>query len=185
MIEVHPLTTLAPADLRRVASGYSSDHKYLVTHSDSEGHTSFDLQLISLPAPYVKTYDHFDYETLQRYDHALGHEYSFGAFEGGLLVGLILAEPHHWNRSIWVWEFHVAEAHRRRGLGKRLMECVVEKAKGAGLRIIVCETQNTNVPAIQVYRKLGFRVEGVDISYYSNQDYPDGEIAIFMKRRLP
>ena len=31
---------------------------------------------------------------------------------------------------------------------------------------------------------LGFRVEGVDISFYSNDDYPEGEIAVFMKRRL-
>ena len=38
--------------------------------------------------------------------------------------------------------------------------------------------------AIQIYRQLGFRVEGVDLSYYTNEDYPDGEIAIFMKRRL-
>ena len=64
------------------------------------------------------------------------------------------------------------------------MECVAEAASRAGFRIIVCETQNTNPTAIKVYRKLGFRVEGVDISFYSNHDYPEGEIAIFMKRRL-
>jgi ribosomal protein S18 acetylase RimI-like enzyme len=65
-----------------------------------------------------------------------------------------------------------------------LMECVAEKAKGAGFRTIVCETQNTNVMAIKIYRKLGFRLEGIDISCYSNSDYPDGEIAVLMKRRL-
>jgi ribosomal protein S18 acetylase RimI-like enzyme len=69
-------------------------------------------------------------------------------------------------------------------IGKRLMECVSEKAKRAGFRTIVGETQNTNGIAIRIYRKLGFRVEGIDISYYSNNDYPDGEIAVFMKRRL-
>lgn len=185
MIEILPLTTLDPADLRRVASGYSSDYKYLVTHTDSESHAAIDLQLIALQEPYLKAYDHYDDETLQRYDQALGQEYSFGAYDGGLLAGLVLAEPHQWNRSVWVWEFHVAGAYRRRGLGKRLMECVVEKTQRAGLRIIVCETQSTNATAIQIYRRLGFRIEGVDISYYSNQDYPDGEVAVFMKRRLP
>lgn len=24
----------------------------------------------------------------------------------------------------------------------------------------------------------------IDISYYTNEDYPDGEVAVFMKRRL-
>ncbi len=43
MIEVLPLTTLDPADLKRIASGYSSDYKYLVAHSDSESHASIDL----------------------------------------------------------------------------------------------------------------------------------------------
>ena len=64
------------------------------------------------------------------------------------------------------------------------MECVAEKASRADFRTIVCETQNTNPTAINVYRKLGFRVEGVDISFYSNDDYPEGEMAVFMKRRL-
>nr|MBA3321877.1 GNAT family N-acetyltransferase [Pyrinomonadaceae bacterium] len=110
--------------------------------------------------------------------------FSFGAYDGALLVGLLIAEARLWNHSLWVCEFHVAETHRQRGIGKRLMDCAAEKAKQAGLRIIVCETQNTNAAAISVYRKLGFGIDGIDISYYSNTDYPDGEIAIFMKRRL-
>ena len=64
------------------------------------------------------------------------------------------------------------------------MEDVAQRAKNAGFRTIVCETQNTNVMAIKVYSKLGFRLEGIDISHYANNDYPDGEIAVFMKRRL-
>jgi len=64
------------------------------------------------------------------------------------------------------------------------MEALAEKARKAGLRTIVCETQTTNAPAIRFYRKLGFNIEGIDLSCYSNEDFPDGEIAIFMKRRL-
>jgi ribosomal protein S18 acetylase RimI-like enzyme len=64
------------------------------------------------------------------------------------------------------------------------METAVQKAKAAGLRTIVCETQNTNATAVNVYRRLGFSVEAIDISYYSNDDYPDGDVAVFMKRRL-
>jgi ribosomal protein S18 acetylase RimI-like enzyme len=52
------------------------------------------------------------------------------------------------------------------------------------MRVLVCETQSTNVPAIRFYRALGFVLEGLDLSLYSNHDYPDGEIAIFMKRYL-
>ena len=151
-------------------------------HSDS--HITFDLQRVTLDEPSVKQYDHYDEATLQRYNEVLAEGYSFGAYAGNLLIGLILASAHHWNHSIWVWEFHVVETHRRLGAGKGLMTTLVEKARSEGFRTVVCETQNTNATAIQVYLKLGFSLEGVDISYYTNEDYPGGEIAVFMKKRL-
>lgn len=184
MIEIHPLAQFDPADLIHVASGYSTNGKYIVSHTDSENHASINLQFTTLDEPYVKKYDPYDNETLQHYNHILNNGYSFGAYDNRSLIGFLLAEPHEWNRSLWVWEFHVAETHRNRGIGKRLMESAAENAKRAKLRTIVCETQNTNVIAIKVYRKLGFSIEGIDISYYSNDDYPDGEVAVFMKRRL-
>lgn len=184
MIEVHPLLSIDLTSLKRVVSGYTSPNKYEVIHTASDSRVIFDLQLTPVAEPYQGRYDHFDEETLQRYTSALAEGYSFGAYDADLLAGLIIAEPHHWNNSIWVHEFHVAETHRNRGLGKQLMTTLAEKAQREGFRIIVCETQNTNVPAIQVYLKLGFKAEGVDISYYTNEDYPAGQVAVFMKRRL-
>ena len=183
MIEIRSLTKLSLAELKRVASGYSSDSKYVVVYTETESCVSFVMRLVTLDKPYVKRF-HYDDEILQQYNTALSTGYSFGAYNGDLLVGLIIAEGHQWNRSLFVHEFHVAETHRKQNIGKRLMECVAEKASRAGLRTIVCETQNTNPTAISVYRKLGFRVEGIDISLYSNHDYPEGEIAIFMKRSI-
>jgi ribosomal protein S18 acetylase RimI-like enzyme len=183
MIEIRSLKELVLTDLERVASGYSSDNKYVVVYTSVEDQVTFDLQLVSLDKQYVKKFDHGD-DTIERYEKVLDDGFSFGAFDGDLLIGFIIGEPHEWNHSLWVWEFHVLEAYRSEGIGKRLMDRVAEKAKGAGFRTIVCETQNTNATAIKVYRKLGFELEGIDISYYSNNDYPDGEIAFFMKRRL-
>lgn len=184
MIEIRRLNTLAAADLKRIASGYTSNSKYIVKHTDSTAYAAIELELVQFDQPYIKTYDHFDDETVDRYRQALALGYSFGALDGELLVGIVLAEVHAWNQSVWVWEFHVAASYRGLGIGRRLIEALAKKAHAAGLRTIVCETQNSNVPAIQVYRQLGFRLEGVDISYYSNHDYPDGEIAVFMKRRV-
>lgn len=184
MIEVRSLTKLNLTDLRRVASGYTSNGKYVVAYADSESEVSFNLQLIALEQPYVREYDHFDAEILERYNDILRSGYSFGAHDGDLLVGLLIAEPRLWNHSLWVSEFHVAASHRKLGIGKRLMREAAEKSKREGFRTIVCETQNTNASAISVYRKLGFSMEGIDISYYSNTDYPDSEIAVFMKKRL-
>jgi ribosomal protein S18 acetylase RimI-like enzyme len=64
------------------------------------------------------------------------------------------------------------------------MEALVGAARTADVRIIVCETQSANVPAIRFYRRMGFELDGVDMSYYSNTDVERGEVAVFMKRKL-
>ena len=183
MIEIRALKTIELADLKCVASGYVSDHKYSVTISESQNSAAIKLELTPLSERFVKRYS-FDGETLKQYRTILKDQFSFGAYEGNLLIGLIIGEVRAWNNSLWIHEFHVSDTHRRAGLGRNLMESVANKAAKTGIRIIACETQNTNVPAIEAYRRLGFRIEGIDISHYSNEDYPDGEIAIFMKRRL-
>ena len=56
MIELRSLTRLNLADLKRVASGYSSDSKYAVSHTETESCVSFDLRLVPLNKPYVKRF---------------------------------------------------------------------------------------------------------------------------------
>jgi streptothricin acetyltransferase len=64
------------------------------------------------------------------------------------------------------------------------MERLEVISRETGLRAIVCETQNTNVPAIDFYRHIGFTLEGIDLSFYTNDDYLNGEVAIFMKKLI-
>lgn len=185
MIDIRPLTSLDPADLLRLITGYVSDAEYRVSKTEAEGEFTLALTLVPLPQPYVKRYDPPDAETLEHYLRVPRHGLSLGAYDAaGQCVGIALAEPRAWNRSLWVPEFHVAETHRGRGTGQRLMEALSLKARDARLRIIVCETQNRNVPAIRFYHKAGFRIEALDLSYYSNDDFSEGEIAVFMKKRV-
>lgn len=182
---IRPLTAFTLGDLHRLIVGYWTNARYVVTKFESAETITIQLQLVTLDSPRRKQYDPIDDETLQRYTQVAQAGFSFGAYDEEQLIGLALAEPHEWNKSLWVWEFHVAETHQRRGLGRRLMEALADKATAAGLRIIVCETQNTNMPAINFYWAVGFAIEGVDVSYYTNDDLlPDREVAVFMKRRL-
>ena len=184
MIKINRLTKLNSDDLKQIITGYTSPGKYVISYTDSPTQTSFTLTFQMLAKPHNGRYDHLDDETLARYRAALPHGFSFGAFAQDELAGILLAEPQMWNKSLWVWEFHVAEAMRGQGIGRQLMATAVQEARTAGLRTIVCETQNTNATAVNIYRRLGFAIEAVDIAYYSNADYPDGDVAVFMKRRL-
>jgi ribosomal protein S18 acetylase RimI-like enzyme len=183
-VEIRTLTYLHAKDFNRIASGYESGYDYRPVWNENEEGICFSLKKLPLAQTFVKVYDPLDSPTIRRYRRALKDNFSFGAFMGNRLVGLLIAEKSLWNLSLWVWEFHVEKKYRGQGIGRKLMLAAVEKARAAGLRIIVCETQNKNAFAIQAYQRLGFKVEGIDLSYYTNQDYPDGEIAVFMKYRL-
>jgi ribosomal protein S18 acetylase RimI-like enzyme len=184
MLDIRRLTTLDEDVLKRLIVGYVSHQKYRVNRVETDTALSFTLELVRLDTLYVKRYPELDSETLESYRAMLQAGHSFGAYAEDELVGIALAELHTWNRSLWVQELHVAESHRGKGIGRALMEALIEQAKALDCRVIVCETQNTNVPAIRFYQRMGFVIDGVDVSYYSNDDYPDGEIAVFLKRYL-
>jgi ribosomal protein S18 acetylase RimI-like enzyme len=182
--EIRPLIDLHAEDITRLISGYTSNAKYVVSKIENDCHFEVKLDLVRLSQPYVKRYDHLDADAVDRYLHISRNEYSLGAFDDGQCIGVALAEAHHWNGSLRVLDLHIDESHRGMGVGRRLLDAVAQKAVEANLRIVVCETQNTNVPAIGFYRRMGFSIEAIDLSLYSNEDFPNGEIAVFMKKRL-
>jgi len=100
------------------------------------------------------------------------------------LVGMAIAEEREWNKTLWLWELHVEPDCQGQGIGTKLVHGLVKLAGQHGCRVIACETQNTNVPAIRFYRKMGFEIDGLDLSYYTNSDATDYEVALFMKKKL-
>jgi streptothricin acetyltransferase len=185
MFTIRPLLEFDPIQLAAlIAPGYTSAEKYAVERAESDESAAIRLRLVQLERPYRKVFE-VTPEDLARYRQLAPLGFSFGAYAGRAeWMGVLLASPQEWNRSLWVLEFHVAPKWQGQGAGRALMQAAAEKARSAGLRTLVCETQTTNVPAMRAYRKLGFTLQGVDLSYYSNEDYPEGEIAVFMKREI-
>ena len=181
MIEIRKLKQLRREDLQ-IMDGYVSTDRYQVSKTETADEFCFILKRQKLKEPYAKHWSMLD-EDFRNYSELVNRGLSLGAYDAGQLVGIAISEKIEWNRSLWIREFGVAASYRRKGVGRQLMEQVAEIAKAEGLRILVCETQNTNVPAIDFYRSVGFEVDGVDLSYYTNRDV-EGEVAIFMKRKL-
>ncbi|WP_155618673.1 GNAT family N-acetyltransferase [Paenibacillus campinasensis] len=162
---------------------YATHLQYKVTKIDSEERTMIDIQLVELEEPYHKAYTASE-DDWELYSRIAPQGYSLGAYIGTSLVGVVIAEEVKWNNTVLIWHFQVAEDYRRMSVGRQLMEELVRLAEGNGIRAINLETQNTNVNAIRFYRKCGFEIEGIDLSYYTNDDVFDGEVAIFMKRKI-
>ncbi|MCA9973477.1 MAG: GNAT family N-acetyltransferase [Anaerolineales bacterium] len=173
-----------PQIVALVAAGYETRERYVVSKQESEGETAVWLRLEMLPAPVTRHWTP-DEAAEVIYRRILRDEMGFGMFADGRLVAIALTEEQPWNRTLWVWEFHVAPDYRGQGIGRQLMSHVAGVARTLGMRTMVCETQNWNVPAIRFYRAVGFALEGIDLSYYTNEDLqPGGDVALFMKRRL-
>lgn len=184
MIEIRPQIQLDPADVHRLIFGYTSNEKYAVKRVETSNGWAFALERVMLAKPYVKRYDHLNAATMADFQRFASLGFSFGAYDGGECVGLAIASVEDWNKCYYVHELHAAQTHLRRGAGRQLVEALVAKGSAAGLRTLLCETQNTNAPAIAFYRKMGFILDGLDLSRYRNTDYPDGEIMLSMKKTL-
>ena len=182
---IAPLQVIRLAELKTIMTGYTTTEKYTVSKVENDFETHLRLALVQLPQPYTRHFDEeISAEDLERYEQAIKEGLSLGCWLGNRLVGLAIAETHHWNRILWIHEFHIAADVRGQGLGRQLMDAVADRARHHGLRALQVETQNTNVPAIRFYRQVGYEIEAIDLSYYTNRDVEDYEVAIFMRRKL-
>jgi len=77
----------------------------------------------------------------------------------------------------------VARAHRRQGLGWQLMDAVLRELHAQRAEALFLEVDETNAPAIALYRRLGFLQVGQRPNYYRSTEHgPTG--ALVMRRDL-
>ena len=60
--------------------------------------------------------------------------------------------------------------YRKLGYGDRLLEEILERAKGAGVKQVFLEVRPSNVGALNLYRKKGFRQIAERPAYYQAHD---------------
>lgn len=59
---------------------------------------------------------------------------------------------------------------RNKGIGKLLLENLIQLAKSLNLTSITLEVNEENAPAIHLYKKFGFEILGIRKNYYQNKD---------------
>ena len=73
----------------------------------------------------------------------------------------------------------VAAGYRKKGIGRKMMEYMLERAKENGMGDCTLEVRVSNRPAIRLYESLGFKGEGVRPGFY---DKPREDALIMWKR---
>ena len=84
-----------------------------------------------------------------------------------------------WNNCAQIEDFAVDRSSRRQGIGRLLMNAVLDWAKEVGLPIVRLETQSNNVPACHFYQRYGFRLGGFDRHLYDALALERPETALF------
>src|SRR4051812_26872473 len=91
----------------------------------------------------------------------------FLAHAGGGMVGAIYASL---SGGIVDLGMFVVDGHRGAGIGRALLEAVIDWARAAGAHKISLAAWPTNQPAIGLYARYGFRVEGPRRRHYRRRD---------------
>ena len=93
---------------------------------------------------------------------------ALGAFDAdsGRLIGYLIV-----SRYVDAWHVMnvaVASSHRRRGIASQLLHELFELTAGDARRGYTLEVRVSNVVAIALYEKLGFRTTGLRRGYYTD-----------------
>ena len=81
----------------------------------------------------------------------------------------------------YIGNIAVDECYRRRGIGDELLEKSIEIAKEKHLEFLTLEVRKSNIPAVNLYSKHGFKEEGILKNHYSDPK----EDALVMTVRKP
>jgi ribosomal protein S18 acetylase RimI-like enzyme len=164
-----------PGDRARIThidTSFQTNRIYRVT-ADPAG---FRLQEEPAHPPRVKTYP-VPHENL-------GEDLVVAQHHGELIgFGEVIFEP--WNRRATIAHPYVSPSSRGLGIGTAILEALDRRARTSGARCLWLETQNINDPAIQFYRRSGFRLCGLDDTLYDPERDPttsSDEVALFFTR---
>lgn len=129
-----------------------------------------DLRLRSLrdhPDVYHSTPEEWG-DDIERYRNRIAANDVAGAFDEGRLVAFAVlavgqartgAKQRHKSE---VWSVYTAPEMRGRGVGRRVMEFVISRARERGLEALVLSAVTSNAAAVGLYQRLGFETFGLE-----------------------
>lgn len=184
-MEYRVLTGLEVEEFKRIAVGHLCDAVYVASRVETEEQVTLTLTLKPLEPPCFNP-QVFDDVWLTEYARFAEQGYSLGVYnDDHRLVGIALAEKRERSKTLWIWELHVDKEYYRQGIGTTLMDEMANMASNNGFDRLAVRIQNTNVAAVKFCRAVGLSIEAVDLSSFTNNQSADGDVLIYMKRKLP
>ena len=111
----------------------------------------------------------------------LDNPIAYGAYQDDILIGFVEGFFEEWNNRYRISNIVIFnENYRHSGIGKLLLDKIIEEAKKCKARMVVLETQSYNFNAISFYKRNGFEIIGFDRYAYTNADPKEHNMRIEM-----
>ena len=161
-MEIKKLGRLNLSSLKELGlNGYTTNKIYAVERIEKEGVLSFNLELKEAAAPVKKNWQ-LDKNDIEDYNEIIDEKLSLSAFENNKFVGMLICEESD-DITLFIEHVLILESQRRKGIGEKLVRKLMEYAVTKKIKYIELETENTNVAAIELFKKLNFRITGLNL----------------------
>lgn len=138
--------------------------------------------LIDSPHAFASTLESEQDEPLERFAQRLVDSHVLGAFRGSRLLGVAgfyaQPKPKHTHKGV-LWGMYVRPEARNAGVGRRLVEAIIEHAR-QHVELIQLLVISDNAPARRLYASLGFVEYGLErhATKYRGQYHDDVLMAL-------
>lgn len=143
-----------------------TDHAWRMEEQEHQGGITLIFQPVRLPRAVPVSYPRQGKDLIAGWEEC---DLFLVAEEGGV-IGYVTARSLMGHGLAWIYDLVVDPTHRRRGVGRALMEAAASWASGKGLNELLAEVPTRNHPAICFYRALGFSFRGYHDRHWRNQD---------------
>lgn len=165
--------------LHIIPIGYTTNDYYDVERERTEDGFVIRVSKKQFESPVTHTPEEYDFPD-KLFEEFHPNAVAWGVIVEGELVAAIEAEPEEWSNRVRVNELWVADAYQKQGIGRKLMETVINYAIAENRRAIMLETQSCNVNAVEFYLHMGFTLSGLDTFCYANNDMERKEVRFEM-----
>ena len=170
-MEIRPAISSDITPLMDLNHSDHTDHVWQMSVNQSHRENSVTLREVRLPRPIRVEYPR---DPARLADDWTNSAAIFVAEGESTLKGYMVLETRGAPDTGWLSDIVVDSAHRRHGIGTRLLAKARRWCAENGYAQLTLEMQNKNHPYISLARKLGFVLSGFHDTYY-----PDEDIALF------
>lgn len=158
---------------------YTSEYYYDISIDKIEDGFNIPIQKKKFDKPFTHVPEDGEYPD-KLYEDWWEKAEAYGIIDSGKLLAAIEVNPEEWSNRLLITELFVDELIRGQGYGKKLIDLAKEITVKRGYRVLMLETQSSNVNAVDFYLHQGFTLIGFDSCCYTNNDLQRKEVRFNM-----